>query len=91
MPISICGFHKYNPEIPIEQQLKGSEEIYIKYDSEDKTITRFLSEMEKYAPDILTQCERAIEDAQSDADFIRLDEAAFKACREDSIDYAVAL
>ena len=49
----------------------------------------FLSEMEKYAPDILTQCERAIQDAQSDADFIRLDEAAFKACREDSIDYAV--
>ena len=38
---------KYNPEIPIEQQLKGSEEIYIKYDSSDKTIGRFLSEMEK--------------------------------------------
>lgn len=49
----------------------------------------FLAEMEKYAPDILTQCERALRDAQSDPDFVRLDENAFKACREDSIDYAV--
>lgn len=40
-------------------------------------------------PDILAACERALAGTTGDGDFVRLDEAAFKACPSDSIDYAV--
>lgn len=38
---------KYDPEIPLEKQLEGSEEVFINYDSNDDSITKFLSEMER--------------------------------------------
>ena len=38
---------------------------------------------------MLESCRRAFEAAASDQDFVRLDQAAFEACRADSIDYAV--
>jgi mannose-1-phosphate guanylyltransferase/mannose-6-phosphate isomerase len=50
---------------------------------------RVLEEMEKFAPDILQACQKALEDSQHDLDFLRLNEAAFFACPSDSIDYAV--
>ncbi|MEZ2293500.1 mannose-1-phosphate guanylyltransferase/mannose-6-phosphate isomerase [Variovorax sp. RCC_210] len=42
-----------------------------------------------HAPDILLACERATDAATTDGSFLRLDQAAFQACRSDSIDYAV--
>jgi mannose-1-phosphate guanylyltransferase/mannose-6-phosphate isomerase len=42
-----------------------------------------------YRPDILAACERACSAATMDADFCRLDKAAFTACPSDSVDYAV--
>ena len=39
--------------------------------------------------DITTACASAIEKAGRDADFVRVDKAAFSACPSDSIDYAV--
>lgn len=50
---------------------------------------RYLEELERHAPDILAACKAAMTAAYTDLDFIRPDEAAFKACRADSIDYAV--
>lgn len=50
---------------------------------------RYLEELERHAPDILASCREAMKKAVSDLDFIRPDEAAFTACRADSIDYAV--
>ncbi len=49
----------------------------------------FLEEMRRFAPDILDQCQAAHAGSRADGDFLRLDEDAFKACRTDSIDYAV--
>ena len=51
--------------------------------------TRYLEELERYRPDIVAACRRALASTQVDADFIRVDEGAFAACPSESIDYAV--
>ncbi len=51
--------------------------------------SRYLAELELFAPEILAQCRAAQANATSDNDFLRLDRAAFEACPSDSIDYAV--
>lgn len=43
----------------------------------------------QHAPDILDAGRAALDGARRDLDFTRLDAAAFLACREDSLDYAV--
>jgi mannose-1-phosphate guanylyltransferase/mannose-6-phosphate isomerase len=50
---------------------------------------RFLAELALYAPDILEASTAAYRAARSDLDFVRIDKAAFEACRSESIDYAV--
>lgn len=50
---------------------------------------RFLAEIEQHAPAIADATKNAMSSAYRDLDFCRLDEAAFKACPSDSIDYAV--
>ena len=42
-----------------------------------------------FAPEILAACRRAVQAAQDDGDFVRLDAAAFALSPADSIDYAV--
>lgn len=49
----------------------------------------YLERLEDLAPDILADSRAAHDGATRDADFLRLDEEAFRACRADSIDYAV--
>lgn len=49
----------------------------------------YLEELRQNRPDILAACEAALATPRVDLDFIRVDEAAFRACPEDSIDYAV--
>ncbi len=49
----------------------------------------FLAELEAHAPAILAAARAALAAARRDADFLRLDRAAFAACPSDSIDYAV--
>lgn len=51
--------------------------------------SRYLEELEQHRPDILEACQKSIAGCTADLDFIRLDEDAFKACPDDSIDYAV--
>jgi mannose-1-phosphate guanylyltransferase/mannose-6-phosphate isomerase len=50
---------------------------------------RYLAELEKHAPDIAAAARAALRAATPDLDFVRVDKAAFEACRSDSIDYAV--
>ncbi len=50
---------------------------------------RYLEELKQFRPDILEACEKAMAVQSPDLDFVRLDEEAFKACPDDSIDYAV--
>jgi len=49
----------------------------------------YLDELGRQDPEMLEACRRAFEAAAVDQDFVRLDKAAFEACRADSIDYAV--
>ena len=48
-----------------------------------------LDALQQHAPDILSGCRQAMAGAVQDGPFIRPDSTAFKACRAESIDYAV--
>jgi len=49
----------------------------------------FLQELGRHAPDILSACEQAMNNASHDMDFVRPDEQSFSTCPANSIDYAV--
>lgn len=51
--------------------------------------SRYLQELKEHRPDIYSACEQAMAIQNSDMDFIHIDKAAFEACPDDSIDYAV--
>ncbi|WP_422410486.1 MULTISPECIES: mannose-1-phosphate guanylyltransferase/mannose-6-phosphate isomerase [unclassified Endozoicomonas] len=51
--------------------------------------SRYLEELGKFRSDILTACKQAMELQKTDLDFVRVDEASFIACPDESIDYAV--
>lgn len=50
---------------------------------------RYLQELERYCPDILSACRASIAGGEQDMHFTRIDAEAFAACPDDSIDYAV--
>ncbi len=50
---------------------------------------RYLEELKRFSPEMYAACEAAMANTQSDFDFVRVDAEAFKACPDDSIDYAV--
>lgn len=49
----------------------------------------WLAAVKHFRADIAQACEAAFEGRKADADFLRVDKAAFAACPSDSIDYAV--
>ncbi len=49
----------------------------------------YLEELEKFEPAIVAYCRDAVAKGRHDLDFLRLDEAAFKASPSKSVDYAV--
>ncbi|MGC3873574.1 mannose-1-phosphate guanylyltransferase/mannose-6-phosphate isomerase [Halomonas sp. GXIMD04776] len=49
----------------------------------------YLEELERFQPAMVEACRAAIEGAQQDLDFMRVDADAFRACPSESIDYAV--
>lgn len=51
--------------------------------------SRYISELKKYAPNILSACEKSLNKSKKDLDFIRVDKKEFMNCPDDSIDYAV--
>ncbi len=52
-------------------------------------VSRYLDELKIFAPEMLEACRRALENAETDLDFLRLERSSFTACPSDSIDYAV--
>jgi len=48
-----------------------------------------LGELERLSPEILTSCQQALAQSETDLDFIRLDKERFETCPSDSLDYAV--
>ena len=51
--------------------------------------SRYLEELEKFQPEMLDVCKRAIDTETADLDFTRVDHDIFATCPDDSIDYAV--
>ncbi|WP_286239914.1 mannose-1-phosphate guanylyltransferase/mannose-6-phosphate isomerase [Neptuniibacter halophilus] len=51
--------------------------------------SRYIEELEKYRPSILEACLQAVATITPDLDFVRIDEDAFRACPNESVDYAV--
>ncbi len=51
--------------------------------------SRYLQELECHRPDILAACRAALAGGSQDMHFTRVDETAFAACPDDSVDYAV--
>lgn len=51
--------------------------------------SRYLEELERYRPDMLSAVEAAFAAVRRDGDFVRLGKEDFAACPADSIDYAV--
>ncbi|PWW38181.1 mannose-1-phosphate guanylyltransferase/mannose-6-phosphate isomerase [Chromohalobacter israelensis] len=51
--------------------------------------SRYLEELEHFQPEILTACRQALDAGEQDMHFTRVDAAAFSACQENSVDYAV--
>jgi mannose-1-phosphate guanylyltransferase len=51
--------------------------------------SRYLQELQKFAPEIYQSCKAAIESEQQDLDFVRVNAEIFSQCPADSIDYAV--
>lgn len=49
----------------------------------------WLAELERRQPEMAKACQQALDNAQADADFYRVEEKAFLSCPADSIDYAV--
>jgi mannose-1-phosphate guanylyltransferase/mannose-6-phosphate isomerase len=49
----------------------------------------YLTELEKFKPEMLAHCRRAATNMADDIGFLRLDREAFEQCESDSIDYAV--
>lgn len=50
---------------------------------------KYLEELERFRPDILEACERAMDQLTPDLDFVRINSDAFTACPSESVDYAV--
>ena len=50
---------------------------------------RYLEELKRHQPEMHAACEAAMANIKQDYDFVRVDEKAFLACPDDSIDYAI--
>ncbi|AEX20708.1 mannose-1-phosphate guanylyltransferase/mannose-6-phosphate isomerase [Vibrio sp. EJY3] len=77
------------PSLPVAEQYFNGGDYYWNSGMFMFTASRYLEELEKFRPDILTAVQNAYSGAHSDLDFIRLDEKAFDKCPDVSIDYAV--
>jgi mannose-1-phosphate guanylyltransferase len=53
------------------------------------TAANYIKELTQYQPKIVEACQKALELAKNDLDFIRVDATAFKKSPSDSVDYAV--
>ncbi|WP_439145979.1 mannose-1-phosphate guanylyltransferase/mannose-6-phosphate isomerase [Vibrio sp.] len=51
--------------------------------------SRYLEELKAFRPDIYEACGKAIQVQNNDMGFVRVDDEAFEACPDESVDYAV--
>ncbi|HFQ4921615.1 TPA: mannose-1-phosphate guanylyltransferase/mannose-6-phosphate isomerase [Vibrio vulnificus] len=77
------------PNLATAEQYLASGEYYWNSGMFLFKASRYLKELKAHRPDILRSCELAMQGARGDLDFVRIEEASFAECPEDSIDYAV--
>lgn len=77
------------PNVAVAGEYLASNEYYWNSGMFLFKASRYLDELRKHRADIADACEAATENVASDLDFIRIDEEAFRACPDESIDYAV--
>jgi mannose-1-phosphate guanylyltransferase/mannose-6-phosphate isomerase len=77
------------PPLDVAQQFITSGDYYWNSGMFVFQASRYLAELEAFAPDILAASKAAFEAAQADLDFVRIDKTEFARCRSLSIDYAV--
>jgi mannose-1-phosphate guanylyltransferase/mannose-6-phosphate isomerase len=77
------------PDLETAQAYLGSGDYYWNSGMFLFKASRYLEELEKFAPEMLEVCQRAIAAPSQDLEFIRVDKAIFETCPDDSIDYAV--
>ncbi|CAH8193198.1 mannose-1-phosphate guanylyltransferase [Vibrio aestuarianus] len=77
------------PNLATAEQYLASGEYYWNSGMFLFKASRYLKELKAHRPDILHACELAMHGARGDLDFVRIEEASFTECPEDSIDYAV--
>jgi mannose-1-phosphate guanylyltransferase/mannose-6-phosphate isomerase len=77
------------PPLDVAQQFVASGDYFWNSGMFVFKASRYLRELAAFAPDILEAATAAYRAAKVDLDFVRIDKAAFDACRSESIDYAV--
>lgn len=77
------------PSLPVAKQYLEDGGYYWNSGMFMFSASRYLQELEKFRPDILSSVKSAYAGAHRDLDFIRLNEEAFATCPDESIDYAV--
>ncbi|WP_202942555.1 mannose-1-phosphate guanylyltransferase/mannose-6-phosphate isomerase [Alteromonas macleodii] len=77
------------PSLEVAQEYVNSGSYYWNSGMFMFKASRYLEELAKYDPAILSVCEKAIETQTTDLDFIRVDSEVFAQCPDNSIDYAV--
>lgn len=85
---SVANFVE-KPNAETAQQYVASGEFYWNSGMFMFQASRYLEELQRFAPEMLVACREALAKAKIDQDFIRLESEAFAACPSDSIDYAV--
>lgn len=85
---AVAGFVE-KPDLPTAQQYVAAGDYFWNSGMFLFRASDFLKELETLRPDILSASRAALDAAQPDLDFVRLDPAAFEACPSESVDYAV--
>jgi len=77
------------PPLDVAQQFVASGDYFWNSGMFVFQAQRYLAELGAFAPDVLEASKAAFQAATTDLDFVRIEKAAFEACRSVSIDYAV--
>ncbi|MFC2971525.1 mannose-1-phosphate guanylyltransferase/mannose-6-phosphate isomerase [Azotobacter bryophylli] len=77
------------PDLPAAEDYVGTGDYYWNSGMFMFRASRYLEELERLQPNMLSACRSALEQGSQDLYFTRVDLAAFAACPEQSIDYAV--
>jgi len=77
------------PSVEVAQEYVSSGEYYWNSGMFLFKTSRYLEELKKFRPDILEACESSMAKAETDMDFLRVDQQKFASCPSESVDYAV--